>query len=126
MNAKHLTAFLVVVSAFISGCATSPRAGYAPLNPEEVKIYHQAQIPQQKYVILKYLWTQSWRASFWMHTWSSAEEGRAALQAEAGRLGANALMDVACYADEGGLFTLLPLLKENKNFICSGTAIRIR
>ena len=124
--AKYLTILLVAVSALNAGCAISPQAADAPVRPEEIKIYHQAQIPQQKYTTVKYLWVQSWRALFWTPTWSSAEEGRAALQEEASRLGANALLDVACTVDEGGLFTMLPLLKNKKYYICSGTAIRMR
>lgn len=126
MNAKLLTVFVALLSVFNSGCAIGPFGASARNSAQEVKIYEQAQIPQQRYETLKYLWADSWRNTFWSPTWSSPEEGKAALQVAAGRLGANGLISVACYADTGGLFVPLNPESYATAFACSGTAIRVR
>jgi len=79
----------------------------------------------QSYETVERLWVESWRSVLRVPESGSADQGVASLRAEASRLGANALTEVACYANKGGQFTLMPMALRDPVFICYGTAIRV-
>ena len=84
-----------------------------------VKIYSPAQLRQGEYDTVARLWVDSWRTAFWVPIYSSRENGIAALQDKARALGANGLINVACYGDTGWF-------SKSEAFTCYGKAIKVR
>ncbi len=123
MNAKRSLIYLVVMVATLFGCATTPRSGEKLLEADEVKFYEPTQLSLGQYETVKHLWVESWRTAVWYPSYPNEEEGVTALKIEAGRLGANGLINVVCSEDKG-LFPL-PWSKE-PSLICYGMAIRVR
>ena len=101
----------VALTAGLSACATT--------KPEDVKIYSPAELRQGEYNTVSRLWVNSWRTAFRVPTYSSRDEGIAALQDKAHSLGANGLINVACYGDTGWF-------GGSEAFTCYGKAIRVR
>lgn len=114
------------VSIFAYGCAGGSLGPSVKAGAEEIKIYEPAQLRSRDYDTVKRLWIESWRSVFWFPESYSAERGVASLRAEAGQLGANAMTDVACYANKGGQFTVMPMALRDTVFICYGTAISVK
>jgi hypothetical protein len=98
-------------AAILFGCAT--------LKAEDVKVYQPAQLVQGQYETVARLWVETWRARTWVPTYSSPEEGVAALQDKAAGLGANGLTHVACYADKGWFAF------GGDSYLCYGKAIKV-
>ena len=124
MNAKCLEIFVVILAAAILGCATAPQSGDVLLKPDQVRVYAPEEPVQGRYEIIKRLQVQAGSAALQAPEHPTAAQGIAVLKAEAARLGANGLINVACRGDDQGQSSL-PRNKEPA-FICSGTAIRVR
>ena len=103
-----LTAAALV--ALLPACATTQSG---------VEIYSPAQLRQREYDTVARLWVDSWRTAFWVPTYSSRDDGIAALQDKARALGANGLINVACYGDTGWF-------GGSEAFTCYGKAIKVR
>jgi len=110
---------------FAYGCAGVSQGPSASAGAEAVRIYEPAQLRAQDYETVKRLWVESWRSVLRVPESNSADQGLASLRAEASRLGANALTEVACYANQGGQFTMMPMSLRDPVYICYGTAIRV-
>jgi hypothetical protein len=102
------------------GCASPPHAGSegrtAPVQVNAANPY-----VGKPYEIVAPLWADSWRTSFRLPTYPTREEAIGALQAEAARLNADALISVSCL-DQGRSTWF------NSNapgFLCYGVAIRV-
>ncbi len=93
--------------------------GCATLKAGDVKVYQPTQLNQGQYETVARLWVETWRARAWVPTYSSPEEGIAALQDKAAGLGANGLINVACYADKGW-FSF-----GGDSYLCYGKAIKV-
>jgi len=109
---KRLAAIGVAISAAVL-------AGCASLKSEDVKVYTPAQLKQGEYETVARLWVETWRPLFWVPTYSSPDDGIAALQDKAAELGANGLINVDCYGDRG-LFSW-----GSESFVCYGKAIKV-
>ena len=101
----------VALTVGLSACATT--------KSEDVKIYSPAQLRQGEYDNVARLWVDSWRTAFWVPTYSSRDDGIAALQGKARALGANGLINVACYGDTGWF-------GGSEAFTCYGKAIKVK
>ena len=123
--ARKPLVFCAALSISLYGCAGGPLGPSVATGAEEIKIYEPAQLRSKDYDTVRRLWIESWRSAFWFPESYSAELGVASLRAEASRLGANAMTDVACYANKGGQFTVMPMALRDTVFICYGTAIRV-
>ena len=110
---KKRTASLVALAsiAILSACATT--------KTEDVKIYSPAELKQSEYERIAWLWVDSWRTAFSVPTYSSRDDGIAALRDKAAALDANGLTNVDCYGDRG-------LFGGSEAFTCYGKAIRVR
>lgn len=95
----------------VLGCATP--------GSDEVRLYRSAELGQGNYETVARLWVEAGRSAFWVPTYSSQEDGVAALRDKAAALGANGLINVACYSDPG-LFSL-----GSPSFVCYGKAIKV-
>lgn len=104
-------------------CAGTPATGSSgTASADEIRVYDPAQLIQGRYTLVKRLWVDSWRSAAWLPAQARAADGVAALRAQAQRLGANALVGVACY-DQGHAFFDW---RKQPRFICYGNAIRVR
>jgi hypothetical protein len=112
MKKRIACAGIVVAGAAFAGCAT--------LKAEDVKIYEPTQLNERQYESVARLWVETWRARTWVPRYASRDEGLAGLQNKAASLGANGLINVACYGDPG-LFSL-----GSESFVCYGKAIKVR
>jgi hypothetical protein len=101
----------LAVLAVLSACATT--------KSEDVKVYSPAQLRQGEYDTVKRLWVDTWRTIFWVPTYSSRDDGIAALRDKAASLDANGLINVDCYGDSG-------LFGGSQAFTCYGKAIKVR
>jgi len=104
---KHIAVLAIVLSA----CATT--------KPEDVKVYSPAELRQGQYETVARIWVDSWRTAAWVPTYSSREDGVAALRDKAASLDANGLTNVACYGDRG-------LFGGSDAYTCYGKAIKVR
>jgi|SRR5690348_4499594 len=95
----------------LSACATT--------KSEDIKIYSPAQLRQGEYKTVARIWVESWRTAFWVPTYSSRDDGIAALRDKAASLDANGLINVACYGDTGWF-------GGSEAFTCYGKAIKVR
>ena len=102
---------LTASTAALFGCAT--------LKAQDVKVYNPAQLRQGEYESVARLWVETWRPPFWVPSYSSPEDGVAAMQDKAAGLGANGLINVACYGDRG-FFSF-----GSQSFFCYGNAIKV-
>jgi uncharacterized protein YbjQ (UPF0145 family) len=84
-----------------------------------VKIYSPAQLRQGEYETVARLWVDRGRTAFWVPTYSSRDDGIAALKDKAASLDANGLTNVDCYGDSG-------LFGGSLAYTCYGKAIRVR
>jgi len=85
----------------------------------DVKIYSPAELKQGDYETVKRIWVESWRTAFWVPTYSSRDDGIAALKDKASSLDANGLINVDCYGDSG-------LFGGEVAYACYGKAIKLR
>jgi len=108
---KRIAAIVVAMSAAVL-------AGCAALKAEDVKVYTPAQLKQGEYETVKRLWVETWRTPFWVPSYSSKEDGVAALRDKAAALGANGLINVDCYGDKG-------FFSFSESFTCYGKAIKV-
>ncbi|HEY6240816.1 MAG TPA: hypothetical protein VIW78_08255 [Burkholderiales bacterium] len=102
---------LAAWGAALFGCATQ--------NAQDVKVYNPAQLRQGEYKTVARLWVETWRPPIWVPSYSSPEDGVAAMQDKATAVGANGLINVACYGDRG-FFSF-----GSQSFVCYGNAIKV-
>ena len=111
----------VAVTALLSGCASTPMGG-AEEHTTAVKVYQPADLAPSQYEIVRQIWVDSWSTAIWMPTYPSEAEGIASMQVEAGRVGADGLINFYC----------VDLAQSNRSsgsgaaFLCYGSAIRVR
>jgi uncharacterized protein YbjQ (UPF0145 family) len=102
------------------GCASAPQA-VSEGRPASVQIYTANPLVGKTYEVLGPLWAGSWRTAFRLPTYPTRDEAIAALQTEAARLNADALISVSCL-DQGRS----TWFKSNEpGFLCYGVAIRL-
>ena len=87
--------------------------------PEEIRIYEPGILTRDRYEIVTRLWVESWRSAFHVPSHADQPAAIAGLKAEAARLGANALTNVACLADDS------PLWGSGPHF-CYALAIKVK
>ena len=113
---------IAAMACALCGCAGTPTtAASGTASAEEIKVYDPGQLIQGRYDLVKRLWVDSWHSATWLPAQASAANGIGALRIQAQHLGANALIDVACY-DQG--YAIVDWGKE-PSFVCYGNAIRV-
>jgi len=111
MNKRIAMLITIILAGGFSGCAG--------LKAEDVKVYSPAQLRRGEYETVKRLWVETWRTPFWVPSYSSREDGIAAMRDKAAGLGANGLINVDCYGDKG-FFSF-----GSESFVCYGKAIKV-
>jgi hypothetical protein len=120
LRSSHFYMLVAVAVSALFGCASAPQGG-VERQATEVAVYEPNQLPQRQYELVRYLWVDSWRTAFWLPTDSSEAEGIASLQAEAGRLGANGLINVSCRDQGHSIWSW----SREPAILCYGNAIRV-
>jgi len=115
-----LSAFAGAACVF-SGCATTT-PGDAEKRAADVTVYKARELANNQYDVVSHLWVDSWRTAFSTPTYPSDDEAVAALQAEAARLGADGLVNVACFDAGGSLW----FRSDKPTLLCYANAIRVR
>lgn len=100
----------ITLAGLLGACATT--------KSDDVKIYSPAELKRGDYQTVKRLWVDSSRTAAWVPTYSSREDGIAALKDKASSLDANGLINVDCYGDRG-------LFGGSEAFTCYGKAIKV-
>jgi len=101
------------------GILAAALAGCTGIKPEDVTVYNSAELKQGQYETVAHLYVETWRARFWTPTYSADEDPIPSLRIKAARLGANGLINVACYGDKG-FMSLWP-----QYFNCYAKAIKV-
>ena len=121
MNRRIAALFALTL---LCACATT-RTDDAKNKPDDqarsddLRIYSPAELKQGGYQTVKRIWVESWRTPFWVPTYSSKDDGIAALKDKASSLDANGLINVDCYGDSG-------LFGGSVAYTCYGKAIKLR
>ena len=105
---RYAAPALFVVLTSIAGAA-----------PEDIRIYEPGILTRDGYQIVTRLWVESWRSAIHIPGHADRPAAIAELKAEAGRVGANALTNVACLVDDS------PLWNSGPHF-CYALAIRVK
>ncbi len=116
----EIPAYSLLIAAAVGlacGCASSPPAGDAAA----VQVFEANPYVGKPYEVLGPLWADSWRTAYRLPTFPKREEAVAALQSEAARLNADALISVSCL--DYGRSTWFR--NSEPGFICYGVAIRL-
>jgi hypothetical protein len=116
-----LSALFAGATCTVAGCATTAQ-GDVEKRAAEVKVYKARELANYQYEVVSHIWVDSWRTAFWTPTYPSEEEAVASLRAEAARLGADGLVNVACF-DAGGSTWFR---SDKPTLQCYGNAVRVR
>jgi hypothetical protein len=114
-----LAASAVLAAMLCAGTATAAESTASP-GAEHVKIYDPADLAPDRYQVVKRLWVESWRSAFRVPAHADTGAAVAELQAEAARVGANALLNLVCIPDSGWQ------LRKQPSVFCYALAIRLR
>ena len=115
------SALVAVAACVLGGCAGVPQSGVES-GAADVKVYGSDKVYASQYDVVGRVWVDSWRTAYSLPTYPSEAEGVAALQTEAGRLGANGLINVICMDQGKSKWWSSP----GPAIVCYGTAIRMR
>jgi len=109
---------LVAVAACLLSAGASIAASDVEKRAPEIRIYQLGDPDTDRYDVVSRPWVDSWRSALWVPTYPSEEQAIAALQSEAARGGADALMNVIC----------LNQARPNAEpaILCYGIGIRLR
>ncbi len=121
LRGSRFSALAAVAVCALAGCASGPQRG-VERPAADVKVYEPEQLQPGQYEVVRYIWVDSWRTAFWLPSYSSKAEGIASLRAEAGRLGANGLVNVSCQDQGRSMWSW----SQKPTILCNGSAIRVR
>ncbi len=111
---------VAAASCLACACASPPQAG-SEARTAPVQVYTANPYVGKPYEVLSPLWAGSWRTALRLPTYPTRDEAIAALQTEAAKLNADALINVSCL-DQGPS----TWFKSNEpGFLCYGDAIRV-
>ena len=107
--------------SFVFGYASFARAE-GEGQSGSVQVYELNPYVGRSYDIVGRLWVSSWRTAFGIPTYSSKDDAIAAMQKEAARLNADALVSVSCLDQHGSTW----FQGSDSAFFCYGLAIQLR
>ena len=99
-------------------CALCLEAGAAlSADAPRVRVFDATQLTLDRYTVVKRIWTQTWRAAFWLPEHDSAADAIAALTSRAADEGADAVINLHCLNDKDGW---------GAGYFCYGLAIKLK
>ena len=105
-------------AAAVLACTLCVAASPAPAaDAAQVKVFDATQLTLDRYTVLKRIWTQSWRSAFWVPEYDEVADAIAALTSKAADEGADAVINLHCLFDPGGL---------SSGYFCYGLAIKLK
>lgn len=115
-------ALLLIAGAMslASGCASTPPANTE--NRSTVQVYEMNPFVGKSYNVIGRLWTGTWRTAFWVPTYPNKDDAIAAMQTEAARRNADALISVNCLDQRGSTW----FQGDKPAYLCYGVAIQLR
>ena len=87
-----------------------------------VQVYELNPFVGRSYDIVDRLWIGSWRSAFGVTTYPKKEDAIAAMQTEAARLNADALVSVSCVDQHGSTW----FHGNEPAFLCYGVVVKLR
>ena len=84
-----------------------------------VPIYDSTQIALSRYTVIKRLWVEGWKSSFWVGGDRDEATARQALLDQAARLGADGVINLYCLSQTDAVFS-------PKGYYCYGAAIKLK
>ena len=84
---------------------------------DTVRVFDASELTLDRYTVVKRLWTDTWRASFWVPTYDDAASAISALTSKAADLGADGVVNLHCVNDQGGW---------GSGYFCYGLAIKLK
>jgi hypothetical protein len=120
----QIAALALLIASAISlgfGYATIARAD-GEGQPSTVQVYELNPFVGNSYEIIGRLWIGSWRSAFGVPTYPKKEDAIAAMQTEASRLNADALVSVSCVDQHGSTW----FQGNEPAFLCYGVAVKLR
>ncbi len=103
------------------GCASVPQSDVE--RPQKiVQVYDMDPYLGKGYEVVGRLWTDSTRSRFRIPTYPTREAAISAMQSEAARLNADALVSVSCVDQRGSTWSQ----SGEPAYLCYGVAIRLR
>ncbi len=121
LRSSPFLALVAAAACVFSGCASVSQSGVEGA-ASQVKVYGSDHFPAGQYEVVSRVWVDSWRTAYGLPTYPSEADAIAALQSEAGRLGADGLTNVFCLDQGYPKWSLSP----GPAVLCYGNAIRIR
>jgi len=82
-----------------------------------VRVFDAAELTLDRYTVIKRIWADTWRASFWVPTHDDAASAISALTSKAADLGADGVVNLHCVNDQGGW---------GSGYFCYGLAIKLK
>jgi len=115
-----LLALVALAVCGLAGCASVPPAG-GERAAADVKVYQGNNLPPDQYVVVRRLWVDYWRTALWIPTYPSEADAIASLQSEAGRWGADGLINVICLDQGPSTWSS----STTPRYLCYANAIRL-
>ena len=106
-----------VVLGSVPALACAGALAQAVSNP--VLIYDSTQIAFDRYTVVKRIWVEDWRSAFWIPGHGDVGAAQQALLNEAGRLGADGVINLKCLDQTDNIF-------RRSGYYCYGNAIKLR
>jgi uncharacterized protein YbjQ (UPF0145 family) len=111
----------LVECVFAVGLAVSSTGvlAQAPAEAAPVRVYDATQITPDRYTVIRRVWVESWRSAFFVPVSRNAGDAITALVSEAGRVGADGVVNLHCLEGSDGLFPV-------HGYYCYGNAIKLK
>jgi len=117
---SFLSLLIAGAVSLASGCASTP-PGDSEGHPAVVPIYEMNPFVGKRYEIVGRVWTGTWRSAFWVPTYPKMDDALAAMQTEAARMNADALVSVSCLDQRGSTW----FQGNQPAYLCYGVAIQL-
>jgi hypothetical protein len=117
---SKFSAVVILAGCVLCGCTSVPQSGVEGAGGE-VKIYESNRLAASQYEVVRRLWMDSWRSNFLLPSYRSEAEAIIAMKTEAGRLGADGLINVVCLNQGRSKW----FSSQDPRILCYGNAIRL-
>jgi len=114
MRRSALPLALLILSAWTHTATASQ-----PAPAGAVPIYDSTQVALARYTVLKRIGIDDWRSAFRIRGHGSLESAQLAIVSEAGRLGADGVINLTCFDQTDRIFN-------PAGYFCYGNAIRLK
>lgn len=104
---RHAVAALFCLAALLG----TGRGLAADVGP--VRVFDAGELAPSRFTVVKRLWTDTWRSSFWIAGHADAGAAITAITTEAAKLGADGIVNLHCLNDSG-------------SYYCYGLAIKLK